>query len=112
MSIMDLIEKGKKSRAKRERGKTIKNTAIGAAIGVTVGAAAGILLAPKSGKETREDIAQAARELPGKAKEVVEKAQGKIDEVKDKMKDKKAEFCATEEIAATESSQTPAEAKQ
>jgi gas vesicle protein len=106
MSIFDLIEKGKKSREKKARVKTIKNTAIGAAIGVTVGAAAGVLLAPKSGKETREDIAVTARELPEKAKEFVEKAQEKIEEAKAKLQDKKAEmkaeFCATETGKATE----------
>lgn len=106
MSILDLIEKGKKSREKKARVKTIKNNAIGAAIGVTVGAAAGVLLAPKSGKETREEIAATAKELPDKAKEFVEKAQEKIEEAKAKLKDKqaevKAEFCATETNHAAE----------
>ena len=45
-----------------ERGKGL---AIGAAIGAVAGVVTGILFAPKSGKETREDIKVAAR----KAKE-------------------------------------------
>lgn len=46
----------------------------GLVIGGLIGAALGILYAPKSGKETREDIAQKAEELVDKAKEEYEKA--------------------------------------
>jgi gas vesicle protein len=56
---------------------------IGAAVGLTVGAVAGILLTPKSGKETREDIANAAKELPGRAKGVLERAKEKVVEAKE-----------------------------
>ena len=43
-------------------------------IGGLIGVVLGVLYAPKSGKETREDIAQKADELLGKAKEEYEKA--------------------------------------
>ena len=86
MSIMDLIEKGKKNREKKVRGKALKNVAIGAAIGTTLGAVAGVLLSPKSGKENREDLTKAAQELPEKAREVVEKVKVKVEEVRVKMK--------------------------
>jgi gas vesicle protein len=43
-------------------------------IGGLIGVVLGILYAPKSGKETREDIANKADELLGKAKEEYEKA--------------------------------------
>ncbi|MGA2780994.1 MAG: YtxH domain-containing protein [Smithella sp.] len=43
-------------------------------IGGLIGVVLGILYAPKSGKETREDIARKADELLGKAKEEYEKA--------------------------------------
>ncbi len=46
----------------------------GLIIGGLIGAAFGILYAPKSGKETREDIAQTTEELLNKAKEEYEKA--------------------------------------
>jgi len=46
----------------------------GLVIGGLVGAAIGILFAPKSGKETRQDIADKADELLTKAKEEYEKA--------------------------------------
>jgi gas vesicle protein len=46
----------------------------GLIIGGLIGAALGILYAPKSGKETREDIARKTEELLDKAKEEYEKA--------------------------------------
>jgi gas vesicle protein len=46
----------------------------GLIIGGLIGAALGILFAPKSGKETREDIARKTEELVNKAKEEYEKA--------------------------------------
>lgn len=51
----------------------------GALIGALAGAAAGILLAPKSGKETRKDIKDGAENLAKKSKGLVEKG---VDEVK------------------------------
>ena len=53
MNIYDIINQ----KRKKQKIKTAKTAALTAAIGVTAGAAAGLLLAPKSGKETREDIA-------------------------------------------------------
>lgn len=46
-------------------------------VGGLIGAAIGILFAPKSGKETRQDISLKADELLGKAKEEYEKASEK-----------------------------------
>jgi len=49
----------------------------GLIIGGLIGAALGILYAPKSGKETREDIAHKTEDLLNKAKEEYEKAVAK-----------------------------------
>ncbi|MGV8059647.1 MAG: YtxH domain-containing protein [Smithellaceae bacterium] len=49
----------------------------GLVIGGLIGAALGILYAPKSGKETREDIARKTEDLLEKAKEEYEKAVAK-----------------------------------
>lgn len=49
----------------------------GLIIGGLIGAALGILYAPKSGKETREDIARKTEDLLDKAKEEYERAVAK-----------------------------------
>ena len=100
MSIMDLIKKGKKNREKKVRAKALKNVAIGAAIGTTLGAVAGVFLAPKSGKENREDVVKAAQEIPVRAKEIVEKAKEKVEEVKEKIKESKTKKMEEQEIEA------------
>ena len=89
MSIMDLIEKGKKAVNKRKTKTMLQDTAIGATIGVTFGAVAAVLLTPKSGKETREDIVTAAKEVPVKAKEFFERAEEKVEEAKETVKETK-----------------------
>lgn len=65
MSLVNYIEKRRlekeKELKKKIRAERIKNvTKVVAGLGV--GASLGILFAPKSGKETREDIAKAAKD--------------------------------------------------
>ncbi len=52
-----------------------------------VGVATGLLLAPKSGKKTREQIRESYDEAVGKANEFVKKAEEKIPEVGSKVKE-------------------------
>lgn len=78
MSLIHLIEEATKSSQKRRNAEMIKDVAIATALGITVGAAAGVLLAPKAGKETREELVKAARELPAKVKEAVERKEVSI----------------------------------
>ena len=47
-----------------------KRTIISFLAGTAVGAALGLAFAPKSGKETRKDIAEKAKKLKNKAKEI------------------------------------------
>ena len=75
MSIIEMIASGKRNQQQARRNKAMKNAALGAAVGVLVGAAGAALLAPKPGKETRADICQAAQEMLDKAKQIVEKKQ-------------------------------------
>lgn len=88
MSILELIKKRNITCQKKAREKAFKNVAIGAAVGAAVGATAGVLLAPKSGKETRDDLVRATNGLPEKAKEIIEKTKEKVEEVKGKLKEK------------------------
>jgi len=75
MSIIEMIANGKRKHAQVGKNKAIKNAALGAAVGVIVGAAGAALLTPKPGKETRADICQAAQEMLDKAKKIIEKKQ-------------------------------------
>ena len=54
MILNDLIDLMTKDKRKRERAEAAQRFAVGMGVVATVGVAAGILLAPKSGKETRE----------------------------------------------------------
>jgi gas vesicle protein len=76
-----------------ERSKNIKRFALGAAIAAAAGYAAGILTAPKSGKETRADIQQKA--IAGKVeaekqlKKLHTQLNSSISEAKDRASDLK-----------------------
>jgi len=64
------------------RKEACRNIATGVAIGTIIGLTAGILFAPKSGKETRQAIADKTVEMPGQVKqlvsEVIEKLKSKV----------------------------------
>lgn len=85
MSILGIIANARRAREKEAR----KNVLLGLALGAIVGAAAGILLAPASGKKTREDLANATAGLPAKAKEFAELSKAKLEEVRAKLKETK-----------------------
>lgn len=76
---------------------------IGALTGILLGATAGLLFAPQSGKETREDIAKVAEKGYGKA---VEASQNVANYVRDKShvvseKIKKGKNKAVKDVADT-----------
>jgi gas vesicle protein len=89
---MDLKDLFKKKSSKKQ---TAKNVAIGAGIGTAVGVAAGVLLAPKSGKETREDIAKTTKQTLENVKEGLNIAKEKIEEIV-----KKDKGCCCNTVAA------------
>lgn len=60
---------------------TGKKLAIGAAIAGAVGYVSGILTAPKSGKETREDIADKAEDIKEGAEEQLQNAHDELNEL-------------------------------
>ena len=102
MDIRDLI-KGQKKSSKKQ---TAKNVAIGASIGTAVGVAAGILLAPKSGKETRQDIADASKKAYENVKDTVSATKEKIEEAV------KAKCCEKEAQCSCDQEETQQEAKE
>jgi gas vesicle protein len=63
----------------------------GLIVGGLIGAALGILYAPKSGKETREEIRNSAEELLEKAKKQYEEACKKIEKLTGREKELYAE---------------------
>ena len=70
----------KKKAAKRTEKKSsgAGKFFLGAALGAIGGAIAGILTAPKSGKETRKDIADGSKKVAAKAKATGKKAVAKV----------------------------------
>lgn len=56
-------------------------------LGGLIGAGVALLLAPKSGRETREKIKELAGEAKGKAEEVIEQVKGKVTTVVEKGKE-------------------------
>ncbi len=56
MSLRDIIINANKEKERRKRIEATKRIATGATVGISLGLALGVLFAPKSGKETREDI--------------------------------------------------------
>jgi gas vesicle protein len=79
-------EHGSRQNRKVEEEKTMANNDSGASglgwflAGLGVGALIGVLYAPKAGKETREDLANAARDAQEKAAELVEQGKQKANE--------------------------------
>ena len=99
MDLRDLILQNKKKKASKKQ--TAKNVAIGAGIGTAVGVAAGVLLAPKSGKETREDIAKTTKDTLENVKEGLNIAKEKLEEIVKKDKD----CCCSCEVADSETNE-------
>lgn len=81
MSLSKKIEDKRKAKQRAEKVKQAKVATAGVVLGAVTGAVSGVLLAPKSGKETREDIKEASQQI-------VEKINMKTVDVKDKMSDK------------------------
>lgn len=76
---------------KKNKPISAKDLAVGALVGGAVGAAAGLLLAPKSGKETREDIKNKANEVATNVKQTVKKGADNIKMEAEKFRKKNVE---------------------
>ena len=81
MRLLDLINQRKERERRQKNIDNAKKLAAGSVVGVI----AGILLAPKSGKETRKDIADKAIETKDAAKNTIKESANTIKEVKEKI---------------------------
>lgn len=71
MFVKELLDRVREARCARERELWRRKTgalALGVSIGCTVGAVAGVLFAPKTGAETRKEVARRSRETWEKIK--------------------------------------------
>jgi len=80
MVMKEFVGRITRERKRRQKIETAKKVAAGAGIAAAIGAAAGILLAPKSGKETRADIKNKASEVTEKTRETVHEKYDKVKE--------------------------------
>lgn len=71
MKILKNIKDKKERKRNKEKIKSLKQVATGVVAGSAIGVTAGVLFAPKSGKETRADIANEAKELSEKSKSFI-----------------------------------------
>jgi gas vesicle protein len=77
---------------KGRTGEVVKKVAIGAAISAAVGYIAGILTAPKSGKETRADIKNKAVETYAAAEKELKKLHTELTDMIDEVTDRITTF--------------------
>lgn len=89
MSLSKKIEDKRKAKQKAEKAKQAKIATAGVVLGAVTGAVGGVLLAPKSGKETREDIKDASQQIAGKINMKTMDVKGKMSE---KLEDRKGNF--------------------
>ncbi|OEH84910.1 hypothetical protein BHU72_06875 [Desulfuribacillus stibiiarsenatis] len=110
MSIRDLLLLSKENRIREKRKEACKNLTIGASVGLAIGTVIGVLFAPKSGKETREQIAAKAKESVEITKETLEDSKAKIlqfvEEQKEKITALKNEACCEVATAIEQEDQT------
>ncbi len=88
MSLSKKIQAKRQEKIKAEKIKKAKNTAANIAAGTALGIVSGILLAPKSGKETREDIKNASKQAASVVSDKASNAKSKADDVLDSQKTK------------------------
>ncbi len=125
MSLSRLIEEKRKAKARVERNKKAKVAVTGAAVGTLAGVLGGLLFAPKSGKETRNDLKEGSKkaiqtlndktvDLKGNLNTQVSKGKENICEAKSKIKEylasKKGQ--KTEEAVEENLIETPVEASE
>ena len=86
-SLIEKIEEKRNRQIKKDKNKKIAIATAGVATGAVVGTIAGVLIAPKSGKETIEDVKEKSNQVKNKINENIEDTKFKVKESKDKIKE-------------------------
>ena len=102
MALYNLIEK----KRKEKRKKIVKAAVLSTVVGGGIGALSGILLAPKSGKDTRDDIKEKVNNAKAKTIEQSENLKNNVKEAKSKIKDWKNKEAVTSEEVENEQALT------
>ncbi len=88
-----------RSTSKQAKQDVVKKVAVGAAITAVAGYIAGVLTAPKSGKETRHDIKDKAVETYGAAEKELKKLHTELSDVIDEVSDRISSFTNRKEVS-------------
>ncbi|MCR8743957.1 YtxH domain-containing protein [Romboutsia lituseburensis] len=91
MRLSEKIEAKRKAKEKALKKEKAKTVAVGATVEVLTGTIGGILLAPKSGKETRDDLKAASSQLTEKVNERTIKAKSNVNKTLLENKEKLSE---------------------
>lgn len=92
MILSNWHEKRKKEKQRKLKIETAKKILIGTAAGSLGGLLGGLLFSPKSGKETRQNIANSSKELKESIDNKVSDAKDNVADAKVKMKQKSIEL--------------------
>ncbi len=111
MIFSNWYKKQKKEKQRKLRIKTAKKILIGTAAGSLSGLLGGLLFSPKSGKETRADIASSSKELKGTIDNKVSDAKGSVTDAKVKIKQKSAELKESINSKVSDAKDSVADAK-
>lgn len=87
MKLKRLIEEKRKAKAKAEFNKKAKIATAGVVAGSIAGALGGILLAPKSGKETRKQIVETTKKTKSELNNKLQAGKEQLTEAKQKIKE-------------------------
>ena len=90
MSIKGYFENLKQERNKKQRKENVLKVLYGIMIGSAIGGAAGILFAPKAGKETRQEISGKVKKSAAFAKEKIRDTVEEVKEQVEGLKEKKS----------------------
>ena len=87
MNLLQKIEEKRNRQIRKDRNKKVAIATAGVATGAVVGTIAGVLIAPKSGKETIEDVKVKSNQVKTKISENIEDTKCKVKESKNKIKE-------------------------